>query len=85
MQTWEDLSYATITHLIYTAEHICLQNLSKYGESVNHFTICTLYLNFRHQMQVRQTGVRSGVLEGAKHTAVEGVRGGETVNFRLDF
>ena len=37
-----------------------------------------------HQMQVRQTGVRSGVLEGAKHTAVEGVRGGETVNLRLD-
>ena len=36
-------------------------------------------------MQVRQTGVRSGVLEGAKHTAVEGVRGGETVNLRLDF
>ena len=33
MQTWEDLSYETITHLIYTAEHICLQNLSKYGES----------------------------------------------------
>ena len=50
---------------------------------MNHF--CTLYLNFRHQMQVRQTGVRSGVLEGAKHTAVEGVRGGETVNLRLDF